>query len=76
MVGWESNSRWSFMRIARRARQVAGDLIVALGGWLPLEFVLQRFQQQLQRVARRNPRSQTGTLELLRDPARLDYLLS
>jgi hypothetical protein len=41
-----------------------------------LATVLERFARRIRRIACRNPRSKTGAWELLRNPDRLDYVLS
>lgn len=76
MVGWNSERSWSFARITRRAGEVVGELIAALCGAWDVAVVLERFTRRIARVVRRNPRSKPGTLELLRNPERLDYVLS
>jgi hypothetical protein len=76
MVGWNSDHCWSLVRIARRAGELVGELIAALCGAWDVDAVLERFALKIRRIARRNPRSKPGTMELLRDPDRLDYVLS
>lgn len=76
MVGWNSDHCWSLVRIARRAGELVGELIAALSGAWAVTAVLERFARRIGRIARRNPRRKPGTLELLRDPERLDYALS
>jgi len=76
MVGWNADHCWSFVRVARRAGELVGELIAALCGVWDMAAVLERFALRIGRVSRRNPRSKPGTLELLRDPDRLDYVLS
>jgi hypothetical protein len=76
MVGWNSDHCWSLVRIARRAGELVGELIAALSGAWDVTAVLERFARRIRRIARRNPRRKPGTLELLRDPERLDYALS
>lgn len=76
MVGWDANGDWSLFRIARRVREVVGELIAGLCGAWDVGTVLERFAHRIRRVSRRNPRSKPGTWELLRDPTRLDYALS
>jgi len=76
MVGWNSDHCWSLVRIANRVGELAGELIAGLCGDWDVATVLERFARRIGRIARRNSRSKPGTLELLRDPDRLDYVLS
>jgi hypothetical protein len=76
MVGWNADHCWSLVRIARRTGELVGELIAALCGAWDLATVLARFALRIGRISRRNPRSKPGTLELLHDPDRLDYVLS
>ena len=76
LVGWNCDQCWSLVRIARRAGELVGELIAALCGAWEVTAVLERFARRIARITRRNPRSKPGTLELLRDPDRLDYSLS
>ena len=76
MVAWESESTWSFDRIAKRVRSVAEEIIEALTGDRNFTEVLEGFKKRIKRIAHRNPRKKTGTFELLRNPNLLDYALS
>jgi len=76
MVAWNSESSFSFERIAKRVRQIANGLIEALAGYGDLIQVLERFKKVVSRTCRRDSRSKTGTLELLRNSEKLDYSLS
>ena len=75
VVGWNAGN-WSLVRIAKRVGELVGELIAALCEEWDLGKVLERFARRIRRIAGRNPRSKAGSWELLRNPDRLDYVLS
>lgn len=79
MCGWRTNSTASFMRIAKLVSTVAESIALSLGE--PdteslLVRVLQQFYKKTSRSTHRNKRKKIGTLELLQNPEKLDYVLS
>ncbi len=76
MVAWISKSSFSLVRLAKRVRKIADAIIAALAGYGDLLQVLARFKKVVKRTCRRDSRSKPGTLELLRNPEKLDYSLS
>lgn len=76
MVAWNSESSFSLDRIAKRTREIADALIGALAAEGDVIPVLDRFKKTVKRTCRRDIRSKPGTIELLRNPKKLDYSLS
>ena len=81
LCGWRSEHLISFARVAKMIPTIVENLADRL--MLPssiqskeIERLLIRFQTKTEKSARRDKRKKIGTLELLRNPEKLDYLLS
>ena len=80
LCGWRSYKSISFARVAK----LIPTIVEQLAHWLMLEKesdiainnILQRFYNKTSISARRDNHKKIGTIELLRNPEKLDYLLS
>jgi Transposase DDE domain len=76
MVAWNANSVYSFDRIAKQVSKIGNELLIALTSALDVMVVLERFVRTTKATCKRDRRSKAGTVELLRNPEKLDYSLS
>lgn len=81
LCGWRSDHLISFARVAKMIPVIVENLADRL--MLPaqiqsneIERILIRFRNRTEKSARRDKRKKIGTIELLRNPEKLDYLLS
>lgn len=76
MAAWNAKTSYSFDRIAKQVNKIANELIDSLATMQGMRGVLERFVRTIKATCKRDKRSKAGTLELLRDPQKLDYSLS
>jgi IS4 transposase len=76
MVAWNATTSYSFERIAKQVNQIANELMDALATSTDMRSLLERFTRTIKATCKRDIRSKSGTLELLRDPEKLEYSLS
>jgi hypothetical protein len=76
MVAWNSKTSYSFDRVAKQVNKIANELIDSLTNSKDIRGVLERFIRTVKATCKRDKRSKAGTIELLRDPEKLDYFLS
>lgn len=77
--GWRPDLLISFARVAKSIRIIVSQIAMALskdGSAALLERILQRFYETVAVSARADKRTKRGTVELLRNPEKLDYILS
>jgi hypothetical protein len=79
LSGWRVGGELSFLRIAKTVTKIAEAIAFALSApevGQELENVLKRFYKMTSLSTRRDKRKKIGTLELLQNPEKLDYVLS
>lgn len=79
LCSWRPDLLISFARVAKSIRTIVSQIAMALskdGSVALLERILQRFYETAAGSARANKRTKRGTVELLRNPEKLDYILS
>lgn len=79
LSAWRSDRSLSFMRVAKMIPTIAEQLAFALNACdcdALIEKVLAHFENKVAKSARRDKRKKVGTLEMLRNPELLDYVLS
>jgi len=76
---WRADQLICFARVAKSIRTIVSQIAMALskaGSVALLERILQRFYETVAVSARADKRTKRGTIELLRNPEKLDYILS
>ena len=79
LCSWRPDLLISFARVAKNIRTIVSQIAMALskdGSVTLLERILQRFYETAAVSARADKRTKRGTVELLRNPETIDYILS
>jgi hypothetical protein len=76
MAAWNSKTSYSLERIAKQVNKIANELIDSLAMRKSIRPALERFLRVIKSTCKRDKRAKPGTLELLRHPEKLDFLLS
>lgn len=75
-AAWSGALHLSFSKVAKLVRQFAKDIAIAISSGGDLELIIQRFCKMARTGCKRNRRRKSpGTIELLRNPELLDYIL-
>lgn len=75
-AAWSGALHLSFSKVAKLLRQFAKDIAIAISSGGDLEVIIERFCKMARTGCKRNRRQKNpGTIELLRNPELLDYIL-
>lgn len=76
-AAWSGALHLSFAKAAKLVRQFAKDLAIAISAGGDLELIIERYCKMARTGCKRNRRRKSpGTIELLRDPELLEYILT
>lgn len=75
-AAWSGALHLSFSKVAKLVRQFAKDIAIAISSGGDLEVIIERFCKMARSGCKRNRRRKNpGTIDLLRNPELLDYIL-